>query len=500
MSSFVPLPLGQRIPASVHGVSCSLPTMRAVIGYEEKDPEIVRHLSSGYPRFVLHPYVRQLSEIFRQELQLDGQTVWLASSARTAEELAHELGAPHVTRFVHDGLPGVAHPENPELFARAKVFLQNTGGFLSSREAEDHLVQRGQIAAREHELGVKADALNRVVRVLQRAFPGTSARDIVLAPSGMAAFHSAWRTMAELQASRGRTVWIQLGWLYLDTIALLKRFAARPEDYVYLQDVGDLAAVAAACEAAGTRLAGVVTEAPTNPLVQTADLAALSKIAREHGGRTLVDPTLVSAFNLQVLPHADVVVNSLTKYAANEGDVLAGAIVINPEGPDADLLRATIARRTDSIYRRDLERLAAEIESFEQVVDQINTSAPAVVEFLRAHPQVDEVFWSLQSPTRDNYLKYARSPKHVGGLISFTIRKPLAEFYDRLRLAKGPSFGMRQTLICPYIYLAHYDLVTSAEGRRELAASGVSPGLFRLSVGCEPAEQIIAALKEALDE
>ncbi len=38
MSAFVPLPLGQRIPARLHAVSCSLPTMRAVIGYEEKIP------------------------------------------------------------------------------------------------------------------------------------------------------------------------------------------------------------------------------------------------------------------------------------------------------------------------------------------------------------------------------------------------------------------------------------------------------------------------------
>ena len=43
MSAFAHLPLGQRIPPSVHGVSCSLPTMRDVIGYEEKDPEILKH-------------------------------------------------------------------------------------------------------------------------------------------------------------------------------------------------------------------------------------------------------------------------------------------------------------------------------------------------------------------------------------------------------------------------------------------------------------------------
>jgi len=83
-------------------------------------------------------------------------------------------------------------------------------------------------------------------------------------------------------------------------------------------------------------------------------------------------------------------------------------------------------------------------------------------------------------------------------MISFELAMPLAQFYDRLRLPKGPSFGMKETLICPFIYLAHYDLVTSESGRAALAAAGLSPELLRLSIGCEPAEDIIAALAEAL--
>ena len=61
MSAFRPLPLGQPIPDRLHAVSCSLPTMRDVIGYEERDPAITAHLTTGYPRFVLHPCVRELT-------------------------------------------------------------------------------------------------------------------------------------------------------------------------------------------------------------------------------------------------------------------------------------------------------------------------------------------------------------------------------------------------------------------------------------------------------
>jgi cystathionine gamma-synthase len=85
-------------------------------------------------------------------------------------------------------------------------------------------------------------------------------------------------------------------------------------------------------------------------------------------------------------------------------------------------------------------------------------------------------------------------------MITFTLRTPgaLAKFYDNLRLPKGPSFGMKRTLLCPFMYLAHYDLVTTPAGLAELAASKLDPDLLRLCVGTEPVEEIIACLNEAL--
>ena len=85
-------------------------------------------------------------------------------------------------------------------------------------------------------------------------------------------------------------------------------------------------------------------------------------------------------------------------------------------------------------------------------------------------------------------------------MITFTLKKigGLTEFYDRLRLPKGPSFGMKTTLICPFMYLAHYDLVTTPAGLAELAASKLDPDLLRLCVGIEPVDDIIATLAEAL--
>jgi cystathionine gamma-synthase len=500
MSVFTPIPLGRPIPDTPHAVSCSLPTMRAVRGYEEKDWAVTQHLKSGYPRFVIHPFVQRLAEHLVQSHGFAGRTLWLTSSGRMAAALAAHLGAGNSDLFAADGINGVSHPASADLAACAKTFLQNLGGFLSSREAEDHLVRLGLVPAPWREETYAGDAAAEVRRHLRRALPAAGDAGLVLANCGMNAIWTAFQAVAALQAARGRTVWIQLGWLYLDTIAILKKYTAPPSDYVHLRNVFDLTALADLFAAHGPRIAGIVAEVPSNPLIQTPDLPALAALCRRHGARLLVDPSLASVFNVDVLPHADVVISSLTKYTASEGDLTAGLCAVNPAGPDAPELSRRIAAAVEPLYARDLARLAWQIGRTEAVLAQIHAGTAQVAAFLAAHPAVKEVYWALHPVAAANYRRLARAPDATGGMITFTLRQAggLEAFYDRLRLPKGPSFGMRTTLICPFMYLAHYDLVTTPAGLAELAASKLDPDLLRLCVGTEPAADIIAALAEAL--
>ncbi|MFT3783105.1 MAG: PLP-dependent transferase [Nibricoccus sp.] len=120
------------------------------------------------------------------------------------------------------------------------------------------------------------------------------------------------------------------------------------------------------------------------------------------------------------------------------------------------------------------------------------------MEFLRQHPRVKNLRWSGHPDSKANFQKIARRSDAFASMISFTVDGPLAGFYDRLRLPKGASFGMKTTLVCPFIFLAHYDLVTSDAGVLTLRECGLEPELVRLSLGCEPAEDIIDSLAEAL--
>jgi cystathionine gamma-synthase len=393
---------------------------------------------------------------------------------------------------------GVSHPVSYDLHARARLYLQNVGGFISSREAEDQLLRRGLLVAPPSEGAFTGDAVAEIRRVLRRALSTTGEADLLLANSGMNAIFSTFRASADLQASRGRTIWLQLGWLYLDTIAVLKNFTASPADYVYVRDPLDREGIERIFARHGRQIAGVFAELPTNPLIQTPDVPALSALCRQHGAHLLLDPSVVSIFNLDLLPLADAVVSSLTKYTANEGDVIAGISAINPDGPDASELRRRTAANLEPVYPRDLARLAAQIGATETVLTRIHANTAQIVAFLEKHPRIHHVYWALQPDSQENYRRIARAPDATGGMISFTLHGPMEPFYNRLRLPKGPSFGMKTTLICPFMYLAHYDLVTTPAGVAELAASRIDPDLLRLCCGTEPVEEIIAALSEAL--
>jgi cystathionine gamma-synthase len=506
MSALVHRPLGQPIPQLPHAVSCSLPTLRDVIGYEEKDPAITAHLTSGYPRFVIHPFLHQVVAVLRQtHPALAQRSLWLCAGPTAAVALQAYLGHlgelipldPYLTALA---LPATA---SPELAERARRYLQHTGAFASSRAAEDWLARLAGGSIPLDNATANAASFRVRTAVAASFGHGLSAEQICLTPSGMAATYAAFRAVNALQAPHRRTRWVQLGWLYLDSIAILQKLTAGPaEDYLHHPDVTDLAGLERLFAAQHDRIAGVLAEVPTNPLIQTPALATLAQLCHAYQILLVVDPTIASPYNVDVLPHCDVVVNSLTKYTASEGDVILGCAAVSPSSPQAAALRPALAHAAAlaATYPRDVARLAAQIDATPALVNQINASAPHLVAFLQNHPKIARVHCSTSPGTADAYRALARGPANVGGVVSFVLRPevPLASFYDRLRFAKGPSFGLQTTLICPFMYLAHYDLVSSPEGRAYLENHGLAPDLLRLSIGTEPLEELIAALAEAL--
>ena len=98
-----------------------------------------------------------------------------------------------------------------------------------------------------------------------------------------------------------------------------------------------------------------------------------------------------------------------------------------------------------------------------------------------------------------HYESIARAADSPGCLFSLELNLELQSFYDALSLLKSPSFGCKFSLACPYLYLAHYDLVSTEKGRDILRRSGLEPDLLRVSVGTEPVDQLIAVFEEAFE-
>lgn len=491
-------PLGARVPDSVHAVCASLPTLADVIGYEEGLPRVMSRIDQGYPRFVQHVYLRRVAEHFRRQHGLSGYDVFLTASENAARRLVAHVKPTAAAITPREGFAVVHFPSDPEPATRARLFLQHTGCGLSSREAEDVLVREGLLSSRQEEEVVDGDAVAACVDALGAASGAASSDDVFVCRSGMNAFYASFLAVQRAQATRGRDVWVQIGWLYLDTQRILEKFTGGTASLIWLHDPSDQRAIDDVFSQHGSRIAGVVTETPTNPLMQTGDVLRIAELARRHGAALILDPSSVGLANVDVLPHADVLVASLTKYAGNYGDVMAGLAVVNGSSSFSDALREGLAEYIEPLYSRDAARLAWTLGEMAAVSQAGNANTIRLVAWLEAHPSVGRVHWAGSEAYRRNYDAIARGSNRPGALLSVELNRPLADVYDRLRVVKAASFGVRFTMACPFLYLTHFDKVRSEAGRRFLRDHGLEPDLLRVSAGIEAFDNIRDVFDEAL--
>jgi len=492
------IPLGNRIPDKLHAVSVSLPTMEEVIGYEERDPAILARMNSGYPRFVKHECLRQIESFWQEFFDKPNEPIWLTASEEIAHLLESHLNCPESKFLKHQGVSGVRIPIDEALNREAKLFLQHIGGYLCSRKAEDYLVANELQKSAQAESLFEEDAEAKIISVLQPLLGGEASKEILLANSGMNAIYATFQAVNQIQAPKGRHSWIRLGWLYADTMHILDKLSHGGSSNKDLHDVFDLDQLETLLAKNPDSFAGIITETPTNPLIQSMDIERIRELATAYGVYLVLDPTVLSPANVDASPYADIIVNSLTKYAANEGDVIMGAVSVMNHCPENEFICENVSKFANYPYERNRQRLAQQIDGYLPLVEQVNESTLQVVEYLNRHPKVSRVHWANEPKSQSNFQKIARSEYAIGGMVSFELESDLARFYDRLTLCKGPSFGMKHSLACPFMYLAHYELVSTSQGRKQLAQAGINPELIRFSVGAEPVAAIIDSLRFAL--
>ena len=191
-------------------------------------------------------------------------------------------------------------------------------------------------------------------------------------------------------------------------------------------------------------------------------------------------------------------INSLTKYANWEGDTMMGCAVFPKTSSLGLEIKENIQNYLAPPFKKDMERLAEQIPFYENFIEKTNQAQMEMVDFLSAHPKIEKVYHAYSDSTGHNYSKIAEEDK-PGCVLSFEIKGNFKDFYNALPMLKSPSFGTEFSICCPYIYLAHYDKLSTKEGRQELENADLRPELCRLSVGLEDPDEIKSAIAEGLN-
>jgi cystathionine gamma-synthase len=256
--------------------------------------------------------------------------------------------------------------------------------------------------------------------------------------------------------------------LYGGTYRLVDKVLSRWGLAYDLVDQTDLAALELALQDY-SRLIWV--ESPTNPLLNVVDIAAV--VARRAGALVAVDNTFATPANQRPLEFgADIVVHSTTKYLGGHSDVVGGAVVVR----DRELYErlrfvqnavGAVPGPFDCfLVHRGLRTLHLRMEAHAR-------SAAAVVELLRAIPEVNDVRWPGFS-----------------GMVSF--RHPrAAEVTARTRLfTLAESLGGVESLIEIPQAMTHQSV--------EDSTAAVPADLVRLSCGIEDPGDLVKDLRQAL--
>ena len=238
-------------------------------------------------------------------------------------------------------------------------------------------------------------------------------------------------------------------------------------------------------------------ESPSNPLLQVVDIQEIVKKSKKKNALVAVDNTFLSPSLQNPLKlGADIVMHSTTKYINGHSDVIGGAVITN----DAKILSklkfwannlGTTGSPFDSyLTLRGLRTLSLRMKQHEQ-------NASALVELLSNHPKISHVYY----PGLKNHPSHEIAKKQqsgFGGMLSFEIKNGLSEvkkFVDDLKiLSLAGSLGGFESLVGHPYTMTHAAL--SPKQKKDI---GIEKNLIRISAGLEDTEDLLDAVKKALD-
>ncbi|MFQ5505299.1 MAG: PLP-dependent transferase [Planctomycetota bacterium] len=260
----------------------------------------------------------------------------------------------------------------------------------------------------------------------------------------------------------------------------------------------------AALDAGPERVRVLFIETPANPSLVHSDISAVASLAEElgecHGAEvfSVVDNTLLGpVFQRPASLGADLVIYSATKFIGGHSDLVAGILTGPRETVHRILDMRTILGTMTTPFNGWL--LLRSLETVSVRMRRQAKNAKALARALVAHPRVTRVLYpGLLEPGDAQYELDRRQCTGSGSLISFEVEggQPAAfgvlDRFEVFRLAV--SLGGTESLVEHPMTMTHSDVPPD-----ELEASGVTPGLIRMSVGLEHLSDLERDLRWALE-
>lgn len=277
----------------------------------------------------------------------------------------------------------------------------------------------------------------------------------------------------------------------------------------------------------------VFGETIANPALTVLDIEKFARAAHAHGVPLIVDNTFPTPINCRPIEWgADIVTHSTTKYMDGHGVAVGGAIVDSGKfdwmahadkfpglcTPDESYHGITYAEKfgkegafitkCTAQLMRDLGCIQSPqhafylnlgLESLHVRMPCHVENAQAVAEFLESHEKVAHVSYSgLKS---DPYYELGQKylPNGGCGVVSFELkggRAAAESFMKRLKLAAIETHVADARTCC-------LNPATSTHRQmndEQLLAAGIPAGLVRISCGLEDKDDLIADLKQALED
>ncbi len=289
--------------------------------------------------------------------------------------------------------------------------------------------------------------------------------------------------------------------IYGGTYAFLKNWVPKFDIQTSFVDITDLEKVEAAIQP-NTKM--IYAETLSNPLLELADIEGLSKIAKKHGIKLVVDNTFTPLIFNPANMGADVVIHSLTKFINGTNDTVGGVIcgtndfinelksVIDGSsmllGPVMDSLRsAQILKNLRTLpirmmqHSKNAQYLAERLEA-----DGLKVKYPG----LKSHPQ------------HELYTRMMNKDFGYGGMITMDLKTgELATKFMEILQDKNVGYLAVSLGFYKTLFNAPGKGTSSEVPKEEQAEMGLSDGLIRMSIGLDyDIEDTYRKMKETLEE